>query len=68
MKGIIELNNIAVETVNSKCTTLSQTEGDGEVKVKMYGKNFSNVFFSMMPSYDVNLMYSNVVEVEEAYL
>ena len=68
MKGLIELNNIAVETVNSKCTTLSKTEGEGEVKVKMYGKFVSNVFFSMMPSCDENMMYSKVVELEKGYL
>ena len=44
MKGLIELNNIAVETVNSKCTTLSKTEGEDEVKVKMYGKCMENMF------------------------
>ena len=27
-----------------------------------------NVFFVMMPSFDVNLMYSKVVELEKAYL
>ena len=72
MKCLIELSNFAVETISEKCTTLSKTEGEGEVKVKMYGKcmekKLSNVFFNMMPSYDVNLMYSNVVELEEAYL
>ena len=38
MTGIIELSNFAVETVCSKCTTLSEIEGEGEGKVKMYGK------------------------------
>ena len=68
MKGLIELSNFADELVSSKCTTPSQTEGEGEVKVKMYEKIFSNVIFSMISPYDVNLMYSNVVELEEADL
>ena len=38
MKGLIELSNFTVETVSSKCTTSSETEGEGEVIVKMYGK------------------------------
>ena len=38
MKGLIELSNFAVETLSSKCTAPSETEGEGEVKVKMYGK------------------------------
>ena len=38
MKGLIELNNIAVETVSSKCTTPSKTEDECEVKAKMYKK------------------------------
>ena len=44
MKGLIELHNIAVKTVNSKCTNLSKTEGKGEVKVKMYKKCMENLF------------------------
>ena len=38
MKGLIELSTLAVETFSSKCTIPSETEGEGEVKVKMYGK------------------------------
>ena len=38
MKGLIELSNFAVETVSSKYTTPSETEGEGEVTVQMYGK------------------------------
>ena len=34
----------------------------------MYKKIYSNVFFSMIPPYDVNLMYIKVVELDEAYL
>ena len=34
----------------------------------MYEKIFSNVFFSMMPSYDVNLMFIKVVERKTAYI
>ena len=34
---------------------------------KMYEKIFSNVFFSMMPPYDENLRYINVVEFNSAY-
>ena len=34
----------------------------------MYGKTYSNVFFSMMPRYDVNIMYSKVVERKTGYL
>ena len=71
MKGLIELNNIAVKTVNSTCTTLLKIEGEGEVKVKIYGKCmgiFLNVFLSIMPQYDVNLRYIKVVEFKTAYL
>ena len=59
MKGLIELNNIAVETGSSKCTTLSKTTGEGEVKVKMYGKCIKNGFkcmFQYDSTYDVKLM------------
>ena len=38
MKGLIELINFSVETVTSKCTILSKTEGKEKVKVKMYRK------------------------------
>ena len=34
----MELTNFAVEAVSSKCTSLSETEGEGEVKVKIYRK------------------------------
>ena len=51
MKVLIELNNIDVETVNSKCTYLSKTEGDGDVKVKMYGKCMAK-FFTCIFQYD----------------
>ena len=34
----------------------------------MSEKMFSYVFFSMMPPYDVNLMYIKVVEFKTAYL
>ena len=72
MIGLIELSNCVVETVSSKCITPSQTEGEGKVKVKMYRKCmeifFSNVFFSMIPPSDVNLMYNKVVELVEFYL
>ena len=34
----------------------------------MYKNIFSDVFFSMMPPYDVNLMYIKVVELKTAYL
>ena len=44
MKGIIELSNFAVGTVCSKCTTLSENEGEGEVKVKMYGRGMAKMF------------------------
>ena len=54
MKGLIELNNIAVETVNSKSTTLSKTEGKGEVKVKMYGKCMGKI---------INWIFSNAATV-----
>ena len=43
MKGIIELSNFTVETVSSKCT-LSDTEGETKVKVKMYGKGMAKMF------------------------
>ena len=33
----------------------------------MYRKMFLNDFLSMMPPYDVFLMYSKVVELEESY-
>ena len=36
MKGLIELSNFAAETARLKSTTLSETEGEGEVKVKIY--------------------------------
>ena len=38
MKGLIELSNFAVCTVSSKCTTLSETEGEVEDTPKIYGK------------------------------
>ena len=38
MKGLIELTNFAVGTVCSKFTTPSETEVEGEVTPKMYGK------------------------------
>ena len=44
MKGLIELKYIAVETVNSKCTTLLKPKGEGEVKVKIYGKCMGKSF------------------------
>ena len=44
MKGIFELSNFAVATVCSKCTTLSETESEVEVKVKMYGKGIAKMF------------------------
>ena len=33
----------------------------------MYEQTFSNVFFSMMTRYDVNIMYIKVVERKTAY-
>ena len=42
MKSLIKLSNFAVETVSSKCTILSENEGEGKVKVKMYGKCMKN--------------------------
>ena len=42
MKGLIELSNFDVEHFSSKCTTPSETEGEGEVSVKMYGKSMVN--------------------------
>ena len=68
MKGLIKLNNIAVKTVSSKCTTFSKSEGENEVKVKMYKKIFSNVFFNMIPPYNVNLMYIKIVKLFKFYL
>ena len=50
MKGLIELSNFAVETVSLKCTIPSLTEGEGEVKVKMYGKCMGKI---------INLIFSN---------
>ena len=44
MKALIELNNIAVKTVNSKCTTPLETEGKCEVKVIMYKKCMKTIF------------------------
>ena len=38
MKGLIELSKFPVWTVSLKCTIPSETESEGEVKVKMYGK------------------------------
>ena len=35
---IIELSNFAFKIVSSKCTIPSETEGEGEVHIKMYGK------------------------------
>ena len=39
MNGLIELSNYAVTNFSSKCTTPSETTGEGKVLVKMYGKN-----------------------------
>ena len=36
--------------------------------MEIYGKIVSNVFFGMIPIYDVNLMCSKVVELKKAYL
>ena len=44
MKGLIELRNFAVKIVSSKCATPSETEGEGEVKVKMYKKCIVKLF------------------------
>ena len=44
MIGLIELSNFAGETVSSKCTTPSETEGEVKVKVKMYRKCMVNNF------------------------
>ena len=44
MKGLIELNNFAVGTVSSKCTTPSETEGEVEDTNKMYGKCIGKSF------------------------
>ena len=38
MKGPIELNNIAVKNVSSKCTTPSEIEGNSELRIIMYRK------------------------------
>ena len=43
MIGLIELNDIAVETDNSKCITSSETEGTGKVKVIIYKKCMENI-------------------------
>ena len=34
----------------------------------MYGKMFSTVFFSMMPLYNVNLMYSKDEELKKVFV
>ena len=44
MKALIELSNFAVETVSSKYTTSSETEGEFEVTPKMYGKCINKFF------------------------
>ena len=44
MKGLIDVSNLAVKTVSSKCTIPSVTEGEGEVEFKMYGKCMGNVW------------------------
>ena len=44
MKGLIELSNFAVETVSSKCTTPSETEGEVEDTPKIYGKCIGRYF------------------------
>ena len=43
MKGLLELSNFAVKTDSSKCTIQSETESEGEVKVKMYGKGMGKM-------------------------
>ena len=71
MKGIIELSSFAVKTVSSKCITPSETEGEGDVTVnvwEMYGTMFSTEYFSMKPSYDLDLMHSKGVELDKLYL
>ena len=68
MKGLIELSNIAVGTVSLKCTTMSETEGEVEDTPIMYGKFIIIEFFKMKPTYDLYLMYSNVVELDKLYL
>ena len=71
MKGLLEQSNFAVKTVSSKCTTLSKTESEGEVKVKMYGKSmlkqFLIIFFKMTQPYDLNLIKTKVVKLDEQY-
>ena len=44
MKGLIELSNVVVKTVSSKCTTPSETEGECEVKVKINVKCMTKKF------------------------
>ena len=51
MKGLITRSNFAVETVSSKCTIPSETEGEGEVKVKMYGKDMGKMFNYIFQDY-----------------
>ena len=36
MKGVIKLNDIAVDTISSKCATSLETESEGKVKEIMY--------------------------------
>ena len=43
MKDLIEVSNIAVETVSSICTTPSETEGEVKVIPKMYEKCMENL-------------------------
>ena len=47
MKGLIELSNFAGKIVSSKCSIPSETEGECEVKVKMYGTKCLIIIFKM---------------------
>lgn len=68
MTCLIELSNYAVETVSSHYTIKSETKGEGEDKIKMYGNLFSIQLFNLKQPLNLHFMYSNVVELDELYL
>ena len=72
MKGLIELSNFVVETVSSKYTTPSETEGEVDDTPTMYLKCMGKCFQLNFPklchhTIDLYLMDSQVVELEKLY-
>ena len=70
MKGLIELSNFGVDFLAQNVPLRQKLKV--KASVKMYGKcmvkMFSTELFSMKSLYDLYLMHSQVVELEELYV